>query len=206
MIEYDAGLLYTIRLFSSTSILFPITTYQINSISELVECLISSQVIFIQMGKNQHLSVRLVSRIHPSRNPTYQMISHCWRRKQVRNNRPLCKTLLPNFEIVLVQLYPISVYPLSISPPYLDINSLHSLIVDLRNDEFSADLHSNQSIVYKHFLCEKVRSDCRLVTCAELFVDLFDSFELSIIRWLEVEAWVIVKKVDMTNILIHPDY
>jgi len=96
----------TIRLFSSTSILFPITTYDnlVSSTDSLKQHLIWTWSS--QMETSLHLVVKLVLKIRLSMNPMCRMTWHYWHRIPVHSSRHLCRRQLPNSEIVPDQLYP----------------------------------------------------------------------------------------------------
>ena len=98
--------MHTTRLLSSTSILFPRTTF--DRVSQFLQCFDVSAAHDVRKGSLVDLVVMLESGTRPSSCPMPRSSWSCSRRRPAHSNRLLDKRQLPVIEIALDQRYPIA--------------------------------------------------------------------------------------------------
>lgn len=160
----------TILLFSSTSILFPNTTYTPKKLAYVLP-FPTNRCCDIRRETNLDLSARLGSGTRPATNPGYRMTLHYSHRRRERNSQRLDRKLHREIGIALGRLCPIAV----ITEPRISKilpEITHNLSGGIYGPPGFSYLHRNQPIVDKNFLRQKICSDRGLVACAEFFVDL----------------------------------
>ena len=151
-----------ILLLSSTSILFPMTTYIKLAIWAIAKGLLLQ--MRSQKENPQGHEGWLGPRIRHASCQELRSFSSCSHHRPGRSSLPPDRMRLPGTEIFPVQQYPTA------ADRELATVSIYST---MRVEEFdSIYLHCHKSLIHQNLLCEKVRSDGGLVTCAELLVDL----------------------------------